>query len=57
MSLKLGIERLALYNQWMNGKVYDAAGKLGGDDLSSDMGAYFKSIIGTLNHIVVGDIY
>jgi uncharacterized damage-inducible protein DinB len=57
MSLKIGFERSAEYNQWMNKNIYDAAAKLSSDDLRTDRGAYFGSIIGTLNHIMVGDIF
>lgn len=56
MSLKTHFELMADYNQWMNESVYLAAGKLSADDLSQDRGAFFQSIIGTLNHILVGDI-
>lgn len=55
MSLKSNFELMADYNQWMNKSVYLAASKLGADDLSNDRGAFFGSIIGTLNHILVGD--
>ncbi|UTW07720.1 DinB family protein [Pseudomonas benzenivorans] len=48
-------ELLAQYNQWMNNKVYEAASKLSPEELSKDRGAYFKSILGTLNHLMVGD--
>lgn len=46
---------LATYNQWMNSKVYEAAGHLSDSELSKDRGAFFGSIIGTLNHILVAD--
>jgi uncharacterized damage-inducible protein DinB len=46
---------LASYNEWMNAKVYDAAAKLPAQDLAADRGAFFGSIIGTLNHLVVAD--
>lgn len=49
-------ELMASYNQWMNAKVYDAADKLSEDALLLNRGAYFGSILHTLNHIVVGDI-
>ena len=55
MTLKSNFELMADYNQWMNKSVYLAASKLGEDDLSNDRGAFFGSIIGTLNHILVGD--
>lgn len=44
------------YNQLMNQRLYDAASQLSHDDLHKDRGAFFKSVIGTLNHIMVGDI-
>lgn len=46
---------LASYNAWMNARVYDAAAKLPAQDLAADRGAFFGSIIGTLNHLVVAD--
>lgn len=55
MSLKNHFELLAAYNQWMNSKVYEAAGQLSATDLAKDRGAFFGSILGTLNHILVGD--
>lgn len=55
MSLKSHFELLATYNQWMNGKVYEAASRLDADELAKDRGAFFGSILGTLNHIVVAD--
>ena len=48
-------QQMATYNQWMNGKVYEAAGRLDPSELSRDRGAFFGSILGTLNHMVVGD--
>ncbi|MDX1721756.1 MAG: DinB family protein [Pseudomonas sp.] len=55
MSLKQHFDLLASYNQWMNSKVYEAAGQLSATSLAEDRGAFFGSILGTLNHIVVGD--
>lgn len=46
---------LARYNHWMNVKVFDTAARLPAAKLALDRGAYFGSIIGTLNHLVVGD--
>lgn len=46
---------MATYNQWMNDTVYDAASKMSKAELFADKGAYFGSIFGTLNHIVVAD--
>lgn len=46
---------MATYNEWMNAKVYEAAGKLSPQELTADRKAFFRSILGTLNHIVVAD--
>ena len=46
---------LAEYNEWMNGKLYAAAAALTAEQLQADRGAFFGSVIGTLNHIVAGD--
>ena len=55
MSLKDHFELLSVYNQWMNSKIYEAAGQLSATELAKDRGAFFGSILGTLNHIIVGD--
>jgi len=36
-------------------RLYDAAAKLSDADYRADRGAFFKSLHGTLNHILVGD--
>jgi uncharacterized damage-inducible protein DinB len=46
---------MAAYNEWMNAKLYAVAGKLPAAELAADRKAFFGSIIGTLNHLVVGD--
>jgi uncharacterized damage-inducible protein DinB len=46
---------MATYNQWMNQKLYNACADIPNVDRQSDRGAFFKSIHGTLNHILVGD--
>lgn len=43
------------YNAWMNAKLYDAAATLSPEALALDRGAFFGSILGTLNHLVVSD--
>jgi uncharacterized damage-inducible protein DinB len=40
----------------MNQKLYNAASALSDEQLTQDSGAFFGSILGTLNHIAVGDI-
>ena len=46
---------LARYNAWMNARLYDAAAQLPPAEFSRDRGAFFGSLCGTLNHLVVGD--
>lgn len=46
---------MADYNAWMNAKVHDAAARLSADALAQDRGAFFGSILGTLEHLVIGD--
>ena len=55
MSLKDHFELLATYNQTMNANFYEAAGHLSATDLAKDRRAFFGSILGTLNHNLVGD--
>jgi uncharacterized damage-inducible protein DinB len=57
MSQKQNFQLLAKYNQWINEKVFAASEKLDSAVLCEDNGAFFKSIIGTLNHILVADIF
>ncbi|MBI1397510.1 MAG: DUF664 domain-containing protein [Betaproteobacteria bacterium] len=46
---------MADYNRWMNDRMYDSAGTLDDAALSADRGAFFGSILGTLNHLAVAD--
>jgi uncharacterized damage-inducible protein DinB len=55
MSEQANLILLASYNTWMNAKVYEAAAQLSPQALNADRGAFFGSIMGTLNHIVAGD--
>jgi uncharacterized damage-inducible protein DinB len=49
------IRLMAKYNEWMNAKLYEAAMRLSNEELVADRGAFFGSILGTLNHIVASD--
>lgn len=49
------IQLMARYNQWMNGRLYEAASSLTDARLVADCGAFFGSILGTLNHLAVAD--
>lgn len=55
MSLKNHFELMAAYNQHMNSRVYEAASRLTATGLAKERGAFFGSILGTLNHLIVGD--
>lgn len=46
---------LAGYNAWANRRVYAAAAALSDADYRADRGAFFKSVHGTLNHLLVAD--
>lgn len=43
------------YNAWANERLYNAAEKLSTDEYRADRGAFFKSMHGTLNHLLVAD--
>ncbi len=49
------VRQMADYNAWMNTNICEAAGRLPPDALAQDRGAFFGSILGTLNHLVVAD--
>lgn len=55
MSLKSHFDMFAKYNQWANERLYSAASTLRDQDYRMDCGAFFKSIHGTLNHLLVTD--
>lgn len=55
ISLKSNFELLARYNQWMNSSIYQSASQLGKAELDKDRGAFFGSMMGTLNHLLAGD--
>lgn len=46
---------MAAYNRWMNERLYESAATLDAATLTADKGAFFGSILGTLNHIAVAD--
>jgi uncharacterized damage-inducible protein DinB len=43
------------YNAWANRRLYDAAARLGDIDYRADRGVFFKSMHGTLNHLLTAD--
>lgn len=46
---------LADYNRWANAQVYNAAADLSDAEFNEDRGAFFGSLHGTLNHLLVAD--
>lgn len=50
------IRLMAAYNQQMNRQVYGAAAGLSEAALRAPRGAFFGSILGTLNHLMIGDV-
>lgn len=55
MNIKESFEFLSKYNMWANDKLFSTCAQLQAVDLSKDRGAYFGSILNTLNHILVAD--
>ena len=53
---KENFQLFAKYNLWMNEKLFAAAEQLSDHDLREDKGAFFGSVLGTLNHLMIGDI-
>jgi uncharacterized damage-inducible protein DinB len=45
----------AIYNGWANRRLYAAAAALSDEDYRADRGAFFGSVQGTLNHLLVAD--
>ncbi len=43
------------YNRWANERLYEAAAKLSDADYRAERGAFFGSLHGTLNHMLVAD--
>jgi uncharacterized damage-inducible protein DinB len=53
--MKQHFTMFAAYNQWANRRIYDAASALPQEALERNVGVFFKSLIGTLNHLLVAD--
>lgn len=47
---------MAAYNRWMNEKLYEVCASLSDEERKKDRSAFFRSIHGTLNHLLVGDM-
>jgi uncharacterized damage-inducible protein DinB len=53
--MKTRYTMFAGYNAWANRRLYDAAAQLSDADYRADRGAFFKSMHGTLNHLLTAD--
>jgi len=53
--MKAQFKMLAAYNAWVNERLYEAAAKIEDADYRADRGAFFGSLHGTLNHLLLGD--
>jgi uncharacterized damage-inducible protein DinB len=49
------IRTMQAYNRWMNDRLYDCCGKLSDAERKRDAGAFFRSMHGTLNHLLLAD--
>ena len=54
-SMLSGFHAMARYNRWMNECIYGHCEKLSDAERKVDRGAFFRSIHGTLNHLLLGD--
>lgn len=53
--MKQHFRMFAAYNAWANAQLYDAAHDLSDEEFNRDTGAFFRSMLATLNHILVAD--
>ena len=53
--MKTLFQMLAAYNGWANERLYDAAARIPDAEYRRDRGAFFGSLHGTLNHLLLGD--
>jgi uncharacterized damage-inducible protein DinB len=53
--MKSRYQMFAGYNAWSNERLYAAAATVPDAEYRADRGAFFKSLHGTLNHLLVGD--
>ena len=55
MDLLQSLRMMAGYNRWMNEKLYALCAQLPDDERKRDRKAFFRSIHGTLNHLLLTD--
>ena len=52
---QMHFQTMARYNRWMNQEIYECCSGLSDEKRKSEMGAFFKSVHGTLNHLLLAD--
>jgi uncharacterized damage-inducible protein DinB len=52
----LHVRMMAAYGGWMNGRLLDLCGGLSDAERKRDLGAFFRSIHGTFDHLIYGDV-
>jgi uncharacterized damage-inducible protein DinB len=55
MTLAAHYQMFGRYNAWANSRLYQAAAELTSEQYRADRGAFFKSVHGTFNHLLVTD--
>jgi uncharacterized damage-inducible protein DinB len=55
MDLTTYARTMSDYNRWMNERLYEACAGLPDEQRKRDLGAFFKSIHGTLTHLLLAD--
>jgi len=50
------LQRMARYNRWMNRKLFEKTALLPAEAVRKNRHAFFASLLGTLNHIMVADL-
>ena len=53
--MKQHFQSFARYNAWANARLYEAAAGLSDAEYRADRGAFFRSMHGTLNHLLATD--
>jgi uncharacterized damage-inducible protein DinB len=53
--MKAHFVMMANYNEWANARLFRVAGTLEEALYRKEVGAYFRSLHGTLNHLLVAD--
>ncbi|WP_324187584.1 DinB family protein [Thiomicrorhabdus heinhorstiae] len=57
MNLLENLQWQAQYNHAMNRQFYQACSEIPDQERKRDMGAFFQSIHGTLNHLLLTDLF